>query len=123
MLIDVTKFARPRRRGAGDPPGAEYEPVRLAVFAAGAERWALDLLRSASRPRVWAAVKLYAISRVEAPATFWLSWHVRERRFARSYALGLLEGARPALYRAVRATLRDLPVRGGLPAPRLEDLV
>lgn len=126
MLIDVTRFARPRRRGAGDPPAPEYEPVRLATFAAGEERWQLDLLRSASRPRHWAALKVYALGSAATPSTYWLSWHVRDRRFAKSYALGLLEGGRPALYRAVRAVLRELPIQNGLPSPprpRLEDLV
>lgn len=126
MLIDASRFARPRRRAAGDPPAAEYAPLRLAVFADGEERWVLDLLRSASRPRHWAAVKLYALGSVETPATFWLSWNVPRRRFSRSYEAGRLEGQRPELARAVRAVLRELPMRNGLPAPaepRLEDLV
>lgn len=126
MLIDVARFARPRRRAAGDPPAADYDPVRLAVFADGDERWALDLLRSASRPRHWASLKLYALGSVEAPSTFWLSWSLLRQRFSRSHEAGRLEGQRPALYRAIRATLRELPIRNGLPSPprpRLEDLV
>lgn len=126
MIIDAARFARPRRRGAGDPPGAEYGPVTLATFAFGEERWALDLLRAASRPRQWASLKLYALGSVETPTSYWLSWSLPRQQLAKSYALGLLEGGRPELFRAVRSVLRELPVRGGLPsppAPRLEDLV
>jgi len=125
-IIDVSRFSRPRRRAAGDPPGADYDPVTLATFAAGEERWQLDLLRAASRPRHWAALKLYALGSVAAPSTYWLSFNLQRQQLAKSYALGLLEGGRPELFRAIRAALRELPVRGGLPAPprpRLEELV
>lgn len=85
-LIDASRFERLRSRVTGAQPDLEYRPVVLADFAHQSVRWRLALLREPSRPYLWASLKLYAISRVETPTSYWVSWHVRERRFGRTQA-------------------------------------
>lgn len=87
----------------GDALGVWY--IGYDADSGPLDGWAL--VRRPNADTDWRSFKLLSIRPRKGAANYWLAWHARTKRFARTHDAGRLAAAHPAITEALRAALTD----------------